>query len=237
MSWPAPSSSTGLLNPELLTRERKIGEGGFGEVWLGAYNDSQCVIKSLRPRLQTRPEFVRRFAEEISLMSKLSHPNVVIYYGATAPPHQSLVLEFCEHGNLHDFLTPSATHGVTITTALILRFAIDIARGVLYLHSRCHLIQRDLKARNVLLDRSLNAKVRADAAVLGKRSIASHSDDHSPSPPLPEGGGFWPLARCPGLLWPHGEVKCVTRATELIRVLWRVTRRDFYLHHSVAPSQ
>lgn len=86
VTWPAPS----MLNPDLLTKERKIGEGGFGEVWLGAYNDSQCVIKSLRPRLQTRPEFVRRFAEEISLMSKLSHPNVVIYYGATPPPHQSL---------------------------------------------------------------------------------------------------------------------------------------------------
>lgn len=35
----------------------------------------------------------------------------------------------------------------------------DIARGLSYLHRRQHVVQRDLKARNILIDGSLNAKI------------------------------------------------------------------------------
>jgi serine/threonine protein kinase len=43
--------------------------------------------------------------------------------------------------------------------SLVYRFAVDIARAVKYLHNKQHIVQRDLKARNVLVDSSLNAKV------------------------------------------------------------------------------
>jgi serine/threonine protein kinase len=63
------------------------------------------------------------------------------------------------HGSLHHFLKAEAQHGVRVTMPLIYRFALDIARGVGYLHRRCNVVQRDLKARNILVDQSLNAKV------------------------------------------------------------------------------
>lgn len=63
------------------------------------------------------------------------------------------------HGSLHHFLKNEASHGVGITMSLVLRFALDIARGVYYLHRKQSIVQRDLKARNILIDSSLNAKV------------------------------------------------------------------------------
>ena len=94
----------------------------------------------------------------------LHHPNVVLFLGAcTKRPNLCLVLEYCVHGSLHHFLKTEQEHGIRITMSLIYRFALDIARGVYYLHRRCKVVQRDLKARNILVDESLNAKVRARA--------------------------------------------------------------------------
>ena len=50
-------------------------------------------------------------------------------------------------------------HKIKVTMPMIYKFAVDIARGVNYLHQKQNIIQRDLKSRNVLVDDSLNAKI------------------------------------------------------------------------------
>ena len=143
-----------------MTKKQLIGQGSFGEVYVGTFLGSPCAIKTMLPKLQAQPKLVKQFVEEILLMSTLRHPNVVMFLGAcTKVPNLSMVLEFCDHGSLHDFLKREAKHGIKITMSLIFRFALDVARGVYYLHRKCKVVQRDLKARNVLVDKSLNAKV------------------------------------------------------------------------------
>lgn len=70
-----------------------------------------------------------------------------------------MVTEFCAHGSLYSFLRRDSTHGIPITLSLQHRFALDIARGMRYLHTRRFVIQGDLRARNILVDQSLNAKI------------------------------------------------------------------------------
>ena len=143
-----------------LIKKKLIGQGSFGEVFFGTYLGSPCAIKTMLPKLQAQSKLVRQFVDEILLMSTLRHPNVVMFLGAcTKVPNLSMVLEYCDHGSLHDFLKRDAKHGIKVTMSLVYRFALDIARGVYYLHRKCKVIQRDLKARNVLIDKSLNAKV------------------------------------------------------------------------------
>ena len=60
---------------------------------------------------------------------------------------------------LYRFLRDDKKHRIQISMNMCVKFAIDIARGVKYLHDRCNIIQRDLKSRNILVDESLNAKV------------------------------------------------------------------------------
>jgi serine/threonine protein kinase len=61
-----------------------------------------------------------------------------------------MVLEYCEHGSLHDFLKEGARHGINISMSLIIRFAYNIARGVFYLHHKCKVVQRDLKVTSFI---------------------------------------------------------------------------------------
>jgi hypothetical protein len=148
------------IDPKALRLKFVIGKGNFGEVWLATWLGSPVAVKTILPALQSQEKLVRRFLEEINLMSALHHPNVVLFLGAcTRRPNLCLVLEHCTHGSLHHFLKTPHEHGVPITMSLIYRFALDIARGVYYLHRRCSVVQRDLKARNILVDGSLNAKV------------------------------------------------------------------------------
>lgn len=118
------------------------------------------AVKTMLSDLQNKEKLVKRFLDEITLMSTLHHPNVVLFLGAcTKRPNLCLVLEYCVHGSLHHFLKAEKQHGIPMTMSLIYRFALDIARGVYYLHKKRNVVQRDLKARNILVDESLNAKV------------------------------------------------------------------------------
>jgi serine/threonine protein kinase len=95
--------------------------------------------------------------DEITLMTELHHPNIVIFMAACIDePKKCLVLEYLANGNMSDFLQDASKK---INLQLLHRFAVDIARGMKYLHRRCGLIQRDLKSRNLLIDDSFNVKL------------------------------------------------------------------------------
>jgi serine/threonine protein kinase len=197
-----------------------VGKGNFGEVWLATIWGSPVAVKTMLPELQSKDKLVRRFIDEIMLMSTLHHPNVVLFLGASIrKPNLFLVLEYCVHGSLHHFLKNEAEHGVRVTMSLIYRFALDIARGVYYLHRRANVLQRDLKARNVLVDESLNAKV-ADFGL--SRIMAEAGEDNK-------------LTACGTPAWTAPEIVKMERYTEKVDVysfgiiLWElITRQEPY---------
>lgn len=144
--------------------KKKLAKGNFGEVWLGSWLGSPVAIKTVLRSMANDQEFIARFMLEIKLMSNLHHPNIVMFLGACITPvsKMCLLLEYCVYGSLHDFLysrKESRDPEGLVTLHRVIRFAIDIARGVNYIHQKCNIIQRDLKARNALVDLHLNAKV------------------------------------------------------------------------------
>lgn len=208
------------IDPKRLKMKGIIGKGNFGEVWLATWLGSPVAVKTMLPELHGKDKLVRRFIDEILLMSTLHHPNVVLFLGASIRrPHLFLVLEYCVHGSLHHFLKNEAQHGVRVSMSLIYRFALDIARGVYYLHRRANVLQRDLKARNVLVDESLNAKV-ADFGL--SRIMAEVGDDNK-------------LTACGTPAWTAPEIVKMERYTEKVDVysfgiiLWElITRQEPY---------
>ena len=144
--------------------KKKLAKGNFGEVWLGQWMGSPVAIKTVLRKMARDPEFINRFLIEIKLMSSLHHPNIVMFLGAciSSVTKMCLVLEYCVYGSLHDFLNSRREEGDKenmVTLHRVIRFGIDIARGINYIHQKCNIIQRDLKARNILVDVHLNAKV------------------------------------------------------------------------------
>lgn len=92
------------------------------------------------------------FMREVEMMSLVRHPNLVLYMGACGDPVTPLciVSELFTGGSLYEFLHSDPAFRPDLKTAI--SFALNIARGMFYLHSsEPAILHRDLKSRNVLL--------------------------------------------------------------------------------------
>ena len=92
------------------------------------------------------------FVKEVEMMSVVRHPNLVLYMGACGNPSSPLCIisELFTGGSLYDYLHKDEDWRPCLSIAI--DFALNIARGMYYLHSsQPAILHRDLKSRNVLL--------------------------------------------------------------------------------------
>ncbi|KAK3159077.1 hypothetical protein QOZ80_2AG0145410 [Eleusine coracana subsp. coracana] len=91
-------------------------------------------------------------------MKRLRHPNVVLFMGAiTRVPHLSIVTEFLPRGSLFRLIHRPNNQ---LDERKRLRMALDVARGMNYLHNCTPVIvHRDLKSPNLLVDKNWVVKV------------------------------------------------------------------------------
>ncbi|KAI5077479.1 hypothetical protein GOP47_0007303 [Adiantum capillus-veneris] len=127
---------------------QKVASGSFGDLFKGTYCGQDVAIKVLKPE-RLNENLQREFAQEVYIMRKIRHKNVVQFIGAcTRPPHLCIVTEFMSGGSVYDQLHK---HKSMFKLPTLLRVAIDVSRGMDYLH-QCNIIHRDLKAANLLMD-------------------------------------------------------------------------------------
>lgn len=143
------------IDPSQLKYENKVGSGSFGDLFRGSYCSQDVAIKVLKPeRIST--DMLKEFAQEVYIMRKIRHKNVVQFIGAcTRPPNLCIVTEFMSRGSLYDFL--HRQKGVFKLPSL-LKVAIDVSKGMNYLHQN-NIIHRDLKTANLLMDENELVKV------------------------------------------------------------------------------
>ncbi|KAL7139871.1 hypothetical protein ABFS83_09G082900 [Erythranthe nasuta] len=136
-----------------------IGEGGLGRVYKAHFNDHfHAAVKKIYAGGQ---EAQRQFENEVDSLSKIQHQNVVSLLGyCIHGESRFLIYEMMENGSL-EFHLHGNSHRSTLTWHLRMKIALDVARGLEYLHERCTpaVIHRDLKCSNILLDSNFNAKL------------------------------------------------------------------------------
>ncbi|KAL8042933.1 hypothetical protein ABFX02_09G085100 [Erythranthe guttata] len=136
-----------------------IGEGGLGRVYKAHFNDHfHAAVKKIYAGGQ---EAQRQFENEVDSLSKIQHQNVVSLLGyCIHGESRFLIYEMMENGSL-EFHLHGNSHRSTLTWHLRMKIALDVARGLEYLHERCNpaVIHRDLKCSNILLDSNFNAKL------------------------------------------------------------------------------
>ncbi|XP_039169021.1 G-type lectin S-receptor-like serine/threonine-protein kinase At1g61370 isoform X1 [Eucalyptus grandis] len=148
-----------LLATKKFSTTSKLGQGGFGSVYKGKLKDGKEVaVKRLS---STSAQGVEEFKNEIILISKLQHRNLVKLMGYCIEGEEKiLVYEYLSNKSLDTFLFDS---GKKAELDWGKRFQIiqGIARGLLYLHqdSCRRVIHRDLKVSNILLDEKMNPKI------------------------------------------------------------------------------
>ncbi|CAA7020827.1 unnamed protein product [Microthlaspi erraticum] len=137
----------------------KLGQGGFGPVYKGKLSDSkEIAVKRLS---SSSGQGTEEFMNEIKLISKLQHRNLVRLLGCCIDGEEKLlVYEFLVNKSLDTFLFDS-TLKLQIDWPKRFNIIQGVARGLLYLHrdSCLRVIHRDLKVSNILLDENMNPKI------------------------------------------------------------------------------
>eukprot|EP01097_Dermamoeba_algensis_P009665 TRINITY_DN6898_c0_g1_i1.p1 TRINITY_DN6898_c0_g1~~TRINITY_DN6898_c0_g1_i1.p1 ORF type:complete len:454 (+),score=74.45 TRINITY_DN6898_c0_g1_i1:1445-2806(+) len=148
---------------------KKIGKGGFGEVWRGNYDGKVVAIKKLiisedlsaKKAIEQIPEDSKEaykyFLEEVELMEQLRGlPNVVEYMGAsTKPPNVCCILEYMERGSLREVI-----NNQKIPWRLVLKIVSDCTNGLSSLHNhQPPIVHRDVKSHNFLVAEDYTTKI------------------------------------------------------------------------------
>ncbi|XP_052203613.1 cysteine-rich receptor-like protein kinase 15 [Diospyros lotus] len=139
--------------------ENKLGEGGFGPVYKGTLpNGREIAVKRLS---RTSHQGLQEFKNEVTLIARLQHKNLVKLLGCCLEGNESLLIyEYMPNKSLDVWLFDSSK-SVELDWKMRIFIISGIARGILYLHedSRLRIIHRDLKPSNILLDNEMNPKI------------------------------------------------------------------------------
>ncbi|HIQ20257.1 MAG TPA: serine/threonine protein kinase [Planctomycetes bacterium] len=146
----------GLVLGEYTLLDR-IGSGGMGEVFRARHRTMERVvaIKALRRGASDSPSLMKRFQREVRAAGRLMHPNIVTALDAS---HQDgiwyLVMEYVDGQDLAELVRRRGPLAVEEAVD----YVCQVARGLHYAHTQ-GIVHRDIKPRNLLVDKSGTVKI------------------------------------------------------------------------------
>ncbi|XP_060669330.1 LEAF RUST 10 DISEASE-RESISTANCE LOCUS RECEPTOR-LIKE PROTEIN KINASE-like 1.1 isoform X3 [Ziziphus jujuba] len=138
--------------------EKELGDGGFGSVYHGKLKDGREVaVKRLYEHNYKR---VEQFMNEIEILTRLRHRNLVSLYGCTSRHSRELLLvyEYIPNGTVADHLHGEQAKPGLLPWSIRMSIAIETATALAYLHAS-EIVHRDVKTNNILLDNNFTVKV------------------------------------------------------------------------------
>ncbi|KAH6799880.1 ACT-like protein tyrosine kinase family protein [Perilla frutescens var. hirtella] len=164
---PVDGNDVWEIDASLLEFEYKIAAGSNGDMYKGLLRSQDVAIKIFKTD-SLNGDMQREFAQEVYILRKVRHKNVVQFIGScTRPPLLCIVTEFMSGGSVYDALHKEKG---ALKLPAILKVAIDVTRGMSYLHQN-NIIHRDLKAANLLMDENDVVKI----ADFGVARVLVHS--------------------------------------------------------------
>jgi calcium-dependent protein kinase len=130
-----------------------LGQGAFGEVRKCINKKTKVVraVKLIRKDSMT-PEEEKNFQDEIQILSKLDHPNILKLYEVYSDEKRYyIVTELCKGGELFDEISKKGVHSEKQAAVIIKQILLAVA----YFHD-VGIVHRDIKPENVLVDKEQN---------------------------------------------------------------------------------
>ncbi|KAJ7540019.1 hypothetical protein O6H91_11G119000 [Diphasiastrum complanatum] len=140
-----------------------LGRGGFGIVYKGVLDDGTSIAVKRMETVMVSSKGLNEFQAEIAVLTKVRHRHLVALLGYCIDGFEKLlVYEYLSNGTLAQHLFEySKLSWKPLDWKKRLSIALDVARGMEYLHGLAHksFIHRDLKPSNILIDHKYRAKV------------------------------------------------------------------------------
>ncbi|KAG5521109.1 hypothetical protein RHGRI_033615 [Rhododendron griersonianum] len=150
-------SSTNGFDPN-----RKIGDGGFGSVYLGNLPDGRTVaVKHLH---KPHPTPAKVFCNEILILSLINHPNMVKIHGYCPDPRALLlVYDYVPNGTLaqHLHCVNNERRRGFLSWKTRVDIALQIASAMEYLHFDLvpPIVHRDITSSNIFVEKDMRVKL------------------------------------------------------------------------------
>ncbi|KAF0349247.1 kinase-like protein [Gigaspora margarita] len=133
---------------------KPIGSGGYADVHSAIFEGQIYAIKSLKNNLYLDDRLFKKVESEIKLLYTILHPNIIKFDGISRDEitgNFMLILQYANGGNLREHLKEKQNEGIyKILWNELIRIAIEITRGLKYLHDE-NIIHRDLHSMNILI--------------------------------------------------------------------------------------
>lgn len=158
---------------------KTIGKGNFAKVKLARHIPTgwEVAIKII-DKTQLNPSSLQKLYREVRIMKILNHPNIVkLFEVIETEKTLYLVMEYASGGEVFDYLV---AHGRMKEKEARAKFR-QIVSAVQYCHQK-HIVHRDLKAENLLLDADMNIKI-ADFGFSNEFTVGGKLDTFCGSPP------------------------------------------------------
>uniref|UniRef100_A0AAZ3QLS8 non-specific serine/threonine protein kinase n=1 Tax=Oncorhynchus tshawytscha TaxID=74940 RepID=A0AAZ3QLS8_ONCTS len=167
MALPEPAMPRGPVQVGFYEIIRTLGKGNFAVVKLACHKvtKTQVAIKIIdKKRLE--PSDLKKIYREVEVMKLLNHPHIIkLYQVMETKDMLYMVMEYARNGEMFDYLLSSGR----LSESEARRKFCQILSAVDYCHSN-HIVHRDLKAENLLLDSNMDIKV-ADCENLVRRML------------------------------------------------------------------
>ena len=160
-----------------ITKE-ELGRGGWGVIQVGLFREQRVAVKQLYKVIMSEDNLALMH-REINTMSKLRHPNLLLFIGAVLdhPSGNPLIITEIMDASLRDVYKRNQLTSEMMKLT-ILR---DVAAGLNYLHCLDDpIIHRDVSSANVLLESKGPDRWKAKLSDFGSANIARNAITTAP---------------------------------------------------------
>ena len=174
---------------EIHMTSEKLGGGGWGEVKVAEFRGVRVAAKVLFKQFQS-PYYHNIFIREMNMASRVRHPNLVQFIGASMDTEMVILMELMPT-SIRQHLADNAPS--IPSTDFRRTVSLDVARALNYLHlmQPDSIIHRDISNANVLLEPLPDQKCRAKVTDYGSVNLQNQLTTKNPGNPVysaPESG-------------------------------------------------
>ena len=136
---------------------RKLGEGGFGEVYLVEKNNKKYALKKIKDKLNEKD--IQQITKIINILSKINNKYIIKYYNTFKDKNSfNIIMEYAGDKNLKQFINYYKNNTQLIPEDIIIYIIYQLIKGLQDIHKN-NLIHRDLTPDNIFIDNNFKIKI------------------------------------------------------------------------------